>query len=105
MLIAYDDAGTVFWNSGTNTAYPEGPPDEAVVLSVGRDDLSILRLHDTDDAELVQAALTHDVTVRDGKLVIGEPIAAPSPEPEPVPTVEYVTRDEFNELLTMFLEG
>ena len=93
MLIGYDPAsGEVVWNSGTNTAYPYGPPDDVVQELTGRDDLALLRLHDEDDAELVQTTFTHHVLVVDGELTVGDELPGPDPAPEPSPPV---TREEF----------
>jgi hypothetical protein len=102
MLLAYDTEGAVVWTSGTNTAHPEGPPLELVPTLTGRSDLLTLVLHDVEDAELVQATFTHQVSVIDGELVVGDKL--PEPEPPPAPA-EPVTREEFDGLMTMFLES
>lgn len=49
MLIAYRPSdGRVLWNSGTNSAFPLGPPDFVAHTAVGSDVL-LYRLDDRDD--------------------------------------------------------
>lgn len=49
MLLAYRPTdGRVIWNSGTNSAYPLGPPDFVARNAVG-DDALLYRLDDSDD--------------------------------------------------------
>ncbi|MFA9432897.1 MULTISPECIES: hypothetical protein [unclassified Egicoccus] len=95
MLIVYRiDTGEIVDNTGTNSRWPEGPPDDLAFVNtdaagIDRDGLALLRLHDRDDAELVQQALTHQIIVQDGQLVIGYPHPEPDPvEPEPDPVME-----------------
>lgn len=92
MLIVYRTAtGEVADNTGTNSRNPLGPPDERAYVNtdrrgIDRADLSLLRLHDVEDAELVGQVLTHQVTVVDGQVVVGDPYPEPDPvEPEPDP--------------------
>lgn len=81
MLIVYrTDTGDVVDNTGTSTAWPEGPPDELAFTNtdarhVPRTDLMLLRLHDERDAEQVRAALRnyHHVDTDSGTLVIEGP--------------------------------
>lgn len=73
MLIAYDLAtGDVLDNTGTNSRYPEGPPDDFAYVNtdargVNRGELALLRLHDDRDHEQVQAIMAnyHHVDVSD----------------------------------------
>jgi len=103
VLIIYRQAtGEVVENTGTNSFMPEGPPDDLAWGERDRTGLAILRLHDEDDAELVQATFTHYYAVHDEQVVIGDPLPAPEPAPEPPAPV---TRDEFDMLMTMVLEG
>lgn len=83
MFIIYREAtGEVVENSGTNSLFPQGVPDELAWGGRDRTGLALLRLHDEDDAELVRATFTHRVTVTDGQLVVGEPLPAPDTTPD-----------------------
>lgn len=83
LLIYRQSTGEVVENFGTNSLFPEGVPDAMAWGGRNRTGLAILRLDDNKHATLVQQALTHHITVKDGKLVIGDPLVA-EPEPEPV---------------------
>jgi hypothetical protein len=103
MLLIYRQAtGEVIDNSGTNSMYPEGVPDDMAWGGRDRSGLALLRLHDGRDAALVKSALTHKTTVKNGQVVIGDPLPAPVVA---TPVDDIVTREEFNQLMTMFLEG
>jgi hypothetical protein len=89
MLLAFDKStGRVVWNSGTNSAYPDGPPDEvayqATNVSVG-----LFRLNDRTDADTVARIFTNDASIKNGQVVIGGSAYTPVPptdggaEPEP----------------------
>lgn len=81
MLIVYDKAtGDVYDNTGTNSLLPEGPTlEESIYVNIdargiSRDSLSLLRLHDEDDAVLVAQALANRHRVDNaGRLVIVGP--------------------------------
>jgi hypothetical protein len=97
MLIVFDTStGEILDNTGTNSVWPEGPPDDLAYVNtdaqgIDHDSLGLLRLHDVDDADLVAQALTHEAHVdpATGDLVIGDEF---TPEPPPdvpaAPTVE-----------------
>lgn len=93
MLIVYRTAtGEIVDNHGTNSAWPEGPPDEMAYINtdaagIDRTELSLLRLHDNADADLVVKALTHQTTVQNGELTVGDPRPVPQPV-TPGPTTE-----------------
>lgn len=87
MLLVYRrTTGEVLDNTGTSSAFPDGPPDDQAYVNTDarghqRTDLALLRLHDTDDAEQVQLALTRRVKVKDGTLVDLGPLPTPPPRP------------------------
>ena len=97
MLIVYaPKTGEVLDNTGTNSAWPEGPPDDLAFVNtdkrgIDRTNLSLLRLHDKDDADLIAQVMTHAHIVTDGEVVIGEPHPAPEPPPPPC---DYATELE-----------
>lgn len=106
MLIIYRQAtGEIVQNMGTNSLFPEGVPDDMAWGSRDRTGLALLRLHDKQDAALVQSTFTHRVTVANGTLVIGDPLPTPAPTDPETPAADYVTREEFDGLMTMFLES
>ncbi len=115
MLLAYDKStGKVLWNSGTNSAFPDGPPDEvayrATNVSVG-----LLRLNDLADAQLVALVMTQPTLVKDGKVVIGESTYTPireNPDPArpPLPLDQQLARmqaeiDQLRELVMLTTLG
>ena len=63
MLIVYDTTtGEVLDNTGTNSAMPQGPNEPLAYVNtdargIARDSLALLRLHDEDAHDLVQAVL------------------------------------------------
>lgn len=82
MLIVYDTTtGDVLDNTGTNSLLPEGPTlEESIYVNtdaagIPRDGLGLLRLHDEDDADLVNEVLVnrHRVDVDTGEVVIVGP--------------------------------
>jgi len=88
MLIVYDTkTGEVLDNSGTNSVWPEGPPDDLAFVNtdargIDRSELALLRLHDDNDAELIAQAMSHQHLVSSkGELVIGAPYPTSDPEP------------------------
>ena len=82
MLLAYDKtSGKVLWNSGTNTAYPSGPPD-AVAFQATNSAVGLLRLNDNADADLVAMVFTNETSVKNGQLVIGASNYTPKPPNE-----------------------
>lgn len=94
MLIIYrETTGEVVENTGTNSYFLDGPPEEQAWQNYpDRDGLALLRLHDVRDADLVQAALTHQTTVVDGELVIGDPLQVPAPlPPDPPAPMSWAT--------------
>lgn len=92
MLIVYrTDTGEVVDNTGTNSRNPTGPPDARAYVNTDRrgfyrDQLGLLRLHDREDADLVQQVFTHEVSIdtATGGVVIGDPLPEPEP-PSPSP--------------------
>lgn len=88
MLIVYDAAtGEVLDNTGTNSAWPAGPPDDLAYVNtdnqgIARVGLGLLRIHDLDQADLVQRVLSHYVHVENGEVVIGDLIPPPAPDPQ-----------------------
>lgn len=86
MLIVYDaGTGEVIDNTGINSGWPEGPPDDLALINVPEDDrasVALLRLHDVRDSVLVAQLLTHQHTVVDGEVVVGLLYPAPETEPE-----------------------
>ena len=92
MLIVYDKStGDVLDNTGTNSRWPGGPPDERVWdnidrRGIDRDTVALLRLHDADDADLVGQVLAnrHHVDTSTGQVVIDGPYPDPEPDPEQV---------------------
>ena len=97
MLIVYDTTtGTVLDNTGTNSLMPEGPDDALAYVNtdargIDRASLGLLRIHDLDQADLVQRILSHYVHVENGAVVIGDPIPPPPPDAE---TVVRLTLEE-----------
>jgi len=82
MLLAYDKtSGKVLWNSGTNSAYPSGPPD-AVAYQATNSNAGLFRLNDNADADLVALVFTNEVSVKNGQLVIGATNYTPKPPGE-----------------------
>lgn len=84
MLLAYTPDGTIVTSSGTNSAWPEGPQDaetwlQNVTTTAGA---KWLRLHDEDDADLVQAVLGARAVVNNGRV-----IATAGPPIPPDPTI------------------
>lgn len=82
MLIIYEKkTGKIVSNQGTIQSYPEGFPDESIVIDAllpqiggARKDYAAFRLHDERDAATVQKAMTHRGTIEDGKIVFHEEI-------------------------------
>lgn len=97
MLIIYKKAdGLIASNSGTNSFLPEGPPFEVEVQNAIREyggapeDYGEFRLHDVEQADLVQACLTHTYSLEFDEagnpvsVVIGDPLPPPPPQDPPV---------------------
>lgn len=90
MLLVYElSSGDVLDNSGTNSMWPEGPPDDLALVNLPDVDpatVGLLRLHDINDADLVQQILAqrHHVDPASGQVVLDGPYDTP-PEPDPVP--------------------
>lgn len=90
MLIVYDTStGVIVDNTGTSSAWPEGPPEELAYRNtdargLDRTGLGLLRLHDARDAELIAAMAGHACAVQAGAVVIGDPLPPPPPAPDPV---------------------
>jgi hypothetical protein len=90
MLLIYRVAtGEVVENQGTNSLFPEGVPDAMAWGNRDRTGLALLRLDDNRHAALVQQVLTHQVTVKDGKVIIGDPLVV-TPAPDPVDPLEEI---------------
>lgn len=92
LLIYRTDTGDVVDDTGTNSAAPLGPPDELAYRNtdargVDRSLIALLRLHDVDDADAVQLALTRSVRVVDGQLVDDGPLPDPVPVEPPPPSL------------------
>lgn len=111
MLLIYDlTTGAVLDNTGTNSAWPEGPPDDLALVNLPDrtpDDVGLLRLHDIDDAELVNRVLTnrHHVDLATGEVVIDGPYLEPQP-PAPDPTSpEYRLAAVENAVDTLILDS
>lgn len=82
--------GEVVDGGSTNQLFPEGAPDPSpmiqnVIELYGgtKDDYGILRLHDVEDAEIVDKIFTHEYTIQDGQVIFGDrkPILVPEPKP------------------------
>ena len=81
MLIVYDpDTGSVLDNTGTNSAWVTGPPEDRAYVNTDkrgydRESLALLRLHDVDDADQVEEILAsrYHVDPDSGEVVIDAP--------------------------------
>lgn len=94
MLLAFDKtSGKVLWNSGTNSAYPDGPPDE-VAYNATNTLVGLLRLNDTRDAKLVAMVMTQPASVVNGQVVIGSTAYEPSDDDDNNPETPPLTLDE-----------
>lgn len=94
MLLAYDKtSGKVLWNSGTNSAYPDGPPDE-VAYQATNTLVGILRLNDTRDADLVALVMSKPASVVKGQVVIGTTAYQPSDDDDGNPDTPPLILDE-----------
>jgi hypothetical protein len=80
MLIVFrTDTGAVVENTGTNSSWPEGPPEHLILDRLSeelRGKVSWIRLHDVDDSELIEDIFNHHhhVDPETFKVVIDEPI-------------------------------
>lgn len=94
MLLAFDKtSGKVLWNSGTNSAYPDGPPDQ-VAYNATNTLVGLLRLNDIRDANLVNMVMTQPATVVDGQIVIGTVAYPPSDDDDNNPDTPPLSLDE-----------
>lgn len=98
MLLAYDATGTVVFQLGMISTMPDGPPDEdlpAMFAEAGVSPAGWVRLHDAEDAELVERVLRCGARVVDGQVQPGE-----EPVPPPMTGVDLapVTRAELDAL-------
>jgi hypothetical protein len=94
MLLAYDKGtGRVLWNSGTNSAYPDGPPD-FVAYNATNTLVGLLRLNDKADAKLVAMVMSSPAVVKDGQVVIGGAPYTPSDDDDNNPVTPPLTLDE-----------
>lgn len=106
MLIIYDKTtGQVVENTGTSSSWPEGPPDELAWVNVdaaGKDrtNLRLLRLHDTDAAQVINQMRTNlyhvDPTTKQ--------VVIDAQRPDPAPTSTPPTIDERLTALVNLLE-
>lgn len=109
MLLAYDKAtGKVLWNSGTNSAYPDGPPDQ-VAYQATNTSVGLFRLNDQADADTVARIFTNDASIKNGQVVIGNTAYTPkSPteggaQPEPAKGLEE-TLNGLQQQIDMLME-
>lgn len=73
--------------------FPEGFPDadpfiNSVISAFGGtvEDYDVFRLHDIEDAEIVDKTFTHEYTIQNGEVVFGDVKPTPEPPtPEPSP--------------------
>lgn len=97
MLIVYRTiTGEVLDSTGTNSAWPLGPPDELAyrntdAAGIDQAGLALLRLHDLDDADLVALAMTRQVRVVAGTLVDVGPLAVAK---QPLPDLDARRRED-----------
>lgn len=111
MLIVYNkETGAVLDNHGTNSAMPEGPPDDRALLNLpGRTlaDVGLLRLHDEKDADLVKQLLAneHTVDVKTKRPVVGRkyPELTPIPDPRIKRAEEIKAATTLEELKTVLI--
>jgi len=88
-LIYRKTTGEVVEKSGTNSMFPEGPPDAMAWGSRDRTGLVLVRFDDVRQADLVRQIQTHQVSFVDGKLTIGAPVVS-TPDPEPVDPLDEI---------------
>lgn len=94
LIIFKKDSGEVVENQGIIDGFPLGLPNhdlviEKVIERIGGSvaNYDVIRLDDEVDKIIVYQTFTHEYSVKDGKIVIGNIKPIPEPEP-PKPSIE-----------------
>lgn len=90
MLLAYRPTdGRVIWNSGTNSAFPMGPPDFVATVAAGADKL-LYRVEDSStDAKRIAAG--DGAVVKSGRLIFDGLPTPVTPTPPELSMTEMLT--------------
>jgi hypothetical protein len=93
LLIFRKDTGEIVDNSGTNSIWPEGPPDELAwrnVEGLDRKTLDILRLHDEEDSDKIDLIFNNKVNVdpKTKKILVVGPLPPSPPILDDSPSIE-----------------